>query len=88
MILAFAPELWERGIDATRMLAHRALLVGSLSLIWHSFIYVTAEKYTASVDYGFGPLFISFESTEGELPRCQNITINLGGGFGPYNLSE
>jgi hypothetical protein len=47
-----------------------------------------AEKVTATTDYGFGPLWIDY-STEGEtLQRCDNVTINLGGGFGPYYLGE
>lgn len=47
-----------------------------------------ADKYTAPIDYGFGPLTISID-TEGEiLTRCEKVDITLGGGFGPYKLGE
>lgn len=47
-----------------------------------------ADKYTAKVDYGYGPLFIEL-STKGEkLIRCDKLDINIGGGFGPYRLCE
>lgn len=48
----------------------------------------TADKYTAPVDYGFGPLTITVDSEGDILARCEEVDITLGGGFGPYKLGE
>lgn len=49
---------------------------------------VSADNVTAKTDYGFGPLWISYD-VEGEvLYRCNEITFDVGGGFAPYTLGE
>lgn len=47
-----------------------------------------ADKYTAPIDYGFGPLTILIEADGETLARCQEVKITLGGGFAPYKLGE
>ena len=47
-----------------------------------------AERVTATTNYGFGPLWIEYNAEGDTLQRCDNVTINLGGGFGPYYLGE
>ena len=46
------------------------------------------DKYTAPIDYGFGPLTILVDADGGTLTRCQDVKITLGGGFAPYKLGE
>jgi hypothetical protein len=49
---------------------------------------VQAETYNAQVDYGFGPLHISIDTDGKKIERCQELKIEVGGGFGPYKLGE
>lgn len=62
-----------------------ALLAIWLSL---SVACISAERVTAGVDYGFGPLWIDYDSVGDTLSRCDNVSMKLGGGFGPYYLSS
>lgn len=68
----------------------KAILVTLLLYLWSTdgvpFLPVQAGNVTASVDYGFGPLWIAYDP---DVPmRCANMTFEFGGGFGPYVLGR
>ncbi|KAL7007862.1 hypothetical protein EMMF5_002509 [Cystobasidiomycetes sp. EMM_F5] len=46
-----------------------------------------ATNLTASVDYGFGPLWINLNETGNALSRCDIVHFQFGGGLAPYTLA-
>lgn len=61
-----------------------------LTLVWLATMHrAWAANLTAKVDYGFGPLWISYDDVDDStISRCSNITFSFGGGFGPYKFGE
>ena len=60
-----------------------AILLSGISL---HIPFVSADNVTVSTDYGFGPLWVSYNVEGDVLSRCTEVSFDIGGGFGPYVL--
>ena len=60
-----------------------ALFLGCISL---HIPFVSADNVTAATDYGFEPLWVSYNVEGDVLSRCSEVSFDIGGGFGPYVL--